>query len=72
MVIRPRSVFASLLLGVALAGLACSPAIDAQLDEAQALVAAGKPMEALPLLERVVRRRPDDGAANLLLGQVLL
>ena len=58
------------LLGVL--ALGCGPALDAQLDEAQALVVAGQPAAALPLLEGVVRRKPDDGAANLLLGQVLL
>lgn len=52
--------------------VACAPAIDAQLDEAQSLVAEGRPMAALPLLESVVRRRPEDGPANLLLGQVLI
>jgi tetratricopeptide (TPR) repeat protein len=66
----PRLQLAAALLG-ALA-LGCGPALDAQLDEAQALVVAGQPGAALPLLEGVVRRRPNDGAANLLLGQVLL
>ena len=51
---------------------ACAPTIDAQLDEAQSLVAEGQPMAALPLLQNVVRRRPGDGPANLLLGQILL
>jgi len=54
------------------ATLACAPGIDGQLDEAQSLVAEGRPMAALPLLQNVVRRQPDDAPANLLLGQVLL
>ncbi|MBW2316626.1 MAG: tetratricopeptide repeat protein [Deltaproteobacteria bacterium] len=68
-----RRALASTVASLALTALtACAPAIDAQLDEAQSLVAEGRPMAALPLLENVVQRRPGDGPANLLLGQVLI
>ena len=65
MVARSRLSFASLWIGATLAVLACSPGIDAQLDEAQALVAAGQPMEALPLLQRVVQHVEEEEAQHV-------
>ncbi len=68
---RPTALALATALSLTMA-LGCTPAIDAQLAEAQSLVAEGQPLAALPLLERVLERRPADGAANLLLGQVLI
>jgi len=60
----------TLAAGLALGG--CTLAADAQLERARTLLEGGRPGEAIPLLQQIVARRPENADANLLLGQVLL